>query len=130
MKYANPNEDPTSWLIAVMLDLLKQDTNESKVDLTSAIKTVVSYLEPGLISQAFGPWIDQYMELLDQHESSHSNDSLMYSPVDQPELLVESETVDGWSHQDKEDDARKTSSLGNPPSTQDVSLMVPSASRF
>lgn len=94
MKYANPNEDPTSWLIAVMLDLLKQDTNESKVDLASAIKTVVSYLEPGLISQAFGPWIDQYMELLDRHESSHSNDSLPYSPVDQPELLVESETVD------------------------------------
>lgn len=95
MKYANPNEDPTSWLITVMLDLLKQDTNQSRDALTSAIKTVVSYLEPGLIDQAFAPWIDQYMELLNRQESSHSNDSLMYSPVDQQELLVESETADG-----------------------------------
>ena len=95
MKYVNPVEDPTSWLTAVMLDLLKQDTDASKAALTSAITTVVSYLEPGLIDQAFGPWIDHYMGLLSQHENSHSNDSLMYSPVDQPELLVESETVDG-----------------------------------
>jgi hypothetical protein len=95
MKYANPIEDPTSWLTAVMLDLLKQDTDASKAALISAITTVVSYLEPGLIDQAFGPWIDQYMELLDQHENSHSNDSLTYLPVDQPELPVESETVDG-----------------------------------
>ena len=95
MKYVNPVEDPTSWLTAVMLDLLKQDTAESKAALTSAIKTVVSYLEPGLISQAFGPWIDQYMELLDQQENSHSNDYQLYSPRDQPELPVESETADG-----------------------------------
>ena len=78
-----------------MLDLLKQDTNEARVALTSAINTVVNYLEPGLIDQAFAPWITHYNELLAQHESSHSNDSLMYSPVDQPELLVEFETVDG-----------------------------------
>ena len=95
MKYASPNEDLTSWLIAVMLDLLKQDTKESKAALTSAITTVISYLEPGLIDQAFAPWIDQYMELLDQQESSHNNDSPTYSPVDQQELLVGSETVDG-----------------------------------
>lgn len=95
MKYASPNEDLTSWLIAVMLDLLKQDTKESKAALTSAITTVISYLEPGLIDQAFAPWIDQYMELLDRQESSHSSDSPLYSPADQQELLVGSETVDG-----------------------------------
>ena len=95
MKYANPIEDPTSWLTAVMLDLLKQDTDASKTALTSAITTVVSYLEPGLIDQAFGPWIAHYNELLAQHENSHSNDSLMCSPGDQPELPVEFETVGG-----------------------------------
>ena len=95
MEYADPKENPTQWLTAVCLDLLKQNTEESKAAIMSAIQTLVNYLEPGLIDQAFAPWIDQYMELLDRQESSHSNDSPTYLPVDQQELLVGSETVDG-----------------------------------
>jgi hypothetical protein len=94
MKYANPNEDPTSWLIAVMLDLLKQDTNESKVALTSAIKTVVNYLEPGLIDQAFAPWIVHYTELLAQHENNQSNVQQEYLQADPLEPQGESENAD------------------------------------
>lgn len=94
MKYVSPQVNPNRWLAAVMLDFLEQNTEESKVALTLAIETVVSYLEPGLVTQAFGPWIDQYMELLDQPESNHSNDCQQYLPADQLESLVESEIVD------------------------------------
>ena len=94
MKYASPQVNPNRWLAAVMLDFLEQNTEESKVSLTLAIETVVSYLEPGLVTQAFGPWIDQYMELLAQSESNHSNDCPPCLPADQLEPLVESETAD------------------------------------
>lgn len=74
MKYSNPQVNPNRWLAAVMLDFLEQNTEESKIALTLAIETVVSYLEPGLIDQAFAPWIDQYMELLEQRENIQNND--------------------------------------------------------
>jgi hypothetical protein len=75
MDYADPQKNPTQWLTAVCLDLLEQNTEESKTALISAIRTLVSYLEPGLIDEAFAPWIGQYMQLLAQHENSHSTDS-------------------------------------------------------
>ena len=92
--YANPQADPAKWLVAVMLDLLKQDTSKSKADLASAIKTVVNYLEPGLIDQAFAPWIEQYMELLAQHENNQNNVQQEYLQVDPLEPPDESENVD------------------------------------
>jgi len=70
--YIDPRTDPTQWLTVVCLDLLGQNTEESKATLISAIRTLVSYLEPGLIDQAFAPWIAQYTELLTQSESNQS----------------------------------------------------------
>ena len=70
--HIDPRTDPTQWLTAVCLDLLGQNTEESKATLISAIRTLVSYLEPGLIEQAFAPWIAQYTELLTQSENNQS----------------------------------------------------------
>ena len=94
MEYASPQANPTVWLTAVLVDLLKQNTEESKVALVSAIQTLVNYLEPGLIDQAFSPWIAQYMELLAQHENNQSNVQQEYLQADLLEPQGESETVD------------------------------------
>ena len=82
MDYASPKKNPNTWLTAVLLDLLEQDTEESKENLSSAIRTLVNYLEPGLIDQAFAPWIDQYTELLEKSENNQSNVHLQCSPKD------------------------------------------------
>ena len=91
--YANPQADPAKWLVAVMLDLLKQDTSKSKADLASAIKTVVNYLEPGLIDQAFGPWITHYNDLLARSENSQSNAVQLCLPLDLLEQQDELKTA-------------------------------------
>jgi hypothetical protein len=93
MIYASPKENPTQWLTAVCLDLLEQNTEESKAALVSAIRTLVSYLEPGLIDEAFAPWIAHYTELLARHESNQSNAVQLCLPLDLLEQQDESETV-------------------------------------
>ena len=94
MAYADPKKDSTQWLTAVCLDLLEQNTAESKTVLISAIRTLVSYLEPGLIDQAFAPWIDQYTELLAQSENNQSSAQQEYLQADPLEPQGESETAD------------------------------------
>ena len=81
--FVDPRKDPNRWLAAVLLDLLEQDTTEAKVAVTLGIQTIVNYLEPGLIDQAFGPWIDQYVDLLTEHENNQSNVPQPYLPTDQ-----------------------------------------------
>ena len=87
MIYTSPQKDPTQWLTAVCLDLLEQNTEESKATLISAIRTLVSYLEPGLIDQAFAPWIAHYNDLLAQSESNQSNAVQLCLLLDLPEQL-------------------------------------------
>ena len=93
MIYASPKKDPTQWLTAVCLDLLEQNTEESKAALVSAIRTLVSYLEPGLIDEAFAPWIAHYTELLVKFENNQSNAVQLCLPLDLLEQQDESETV-------------------------------------
>ena len=94
MKYINPQGDPNRWLAAVFLDLLEQDTEESKAALKIAIQTIADFTEPGLIDQWFAPWISQYTELLEKHESNRNNAQQLCLPVDFQELPAQSETVD------------------------------------
>ena len=82
MIYASPKENPTQWLTAVCLDLLEQNTAESKAALVSAIRTLISYLEPGLVDEAFAPWIAHYTELLARSESNQSNAVQLCLPLD------------------------------------------------
>jgi len=82
MNYLNPEKDPNKWLEAVLLDLLRQDTPESKQLLTEGIRALISWFEPGLIDDLFAPWIDQYMEELNEYQNNHGIDFLMYSPKD------------------------------------------------
>lgn len=93
MGYASPKENPTQWLTVVCLDLLEQNTEESKATLVSAIRTLISYLEPGLIDEAFAPWIAHYTELLARFENNQSNAVQLCLPLDLLEQPDESETA-------------------------------------
>jgi hypothetical protein len=90
MKYINPQEQPNRWLAAVMVDLLEQDTEESRTALTLAIHTLSNSIEPGLVDQWFAPWISQYMELLEKHEKNHSNEVQQCLPADPQEQSQQS----------------------------------------
>ena len=85
MKYINPQEQPNRWLAAVLIDLLEQNTEESRTALTLAIHTISNVIEPGLVDQWFAPWISQYMELLEKYENSRSSVQQLCLPLDFPE---------------------------------------------
>ena len=71
-KYIDPRGEPCKWLGAVLIDLLEQDTEESKEALKWAFPRMAQWLEPGIIDQLFAPWIEQYLELLDEQENNHN----------------------------------------------------------
>ena len=71
-KYLDPEVEPCKWLGAVLIDLLEQDTEESREALKWAFPRMAQWLEPGIVDQLFAPWIEEYLELLAEQESSHS----------------------------------------------------------
>ena len=85
-KYLDPRREPTKWLGAVLIDLLEQDTEESKEALKWAFPRMAQWLEPGIIDQLFVPWIDQYMELLAEDENNQNSETQKSQPKDQKEL--------------------------------------------
>ena len=85
-KYLDPRREPTKWLGAVLIDLLEQDTEESKEALKWAFPRMAQWLEPGIIDQLFVPWIDQYMELLAEDGNSHNSENQKSPSKDQKEL--------------------------------------------
>ena len=85
-KYLDPRREPTKWLGAVLIDLLEQDTEESREALKWAFPRMAQWLEPGIIDQLFVPWIDQYMELLAEDGNSHNNENQKSPSKDQKEL--------------------------------------------
>ena len=73
-KYLDPRKDPCKWLGAVLIDLLEQDTKESKEALKWAFPRMALWLTPGLVDQLFVPWIEDYLELLDEHENNQNTE--------------------------------------------------------
>ena len=82
MSHINPKREPNKWLQAVLLDMLEQNTEDSRADLREGIKRLAAWTEPGLIDQLFADWVDEYLSLLAELESSRSNDPALCSPVD------------------------------------------------
>ena len=85
-KYLDPRREPTKWLGAVLIDLLEQDTEESREAHKWAFPRMAQLLEPGIIDQLFVPWIDQYMELLAEDENNQNSETQKSQPKDQKEL--------------------------------------------
>lgn len=86
--YLDPRREPCKWLGETFLDLLNQDTEEAKKALEWALPRIANWLEPGLIDQLFGDWIDQYLDLLSKHENNQNSSDercLLKDPQEQPE---------------------------------------------
>lgn len=85
-KYIDPRKEPCKWLEATLIDLLEQDTKESKAALKWAFQRMALWLEPGIIDQLFVPWIEEYLSLLAQHENNHNISDQQSPQEDQTEL--------------------------------------------
>ena len=82
MSYIQPQKEPNRWLQAVLLDMLEQNTEDSRADLREGIKRLAAWMEPGLIDQLFADWVDEYLSLLAELESNRSNDQALCLPAD------------------------------------------------
>ncbi len=82
MSYIQPQKEPNRWLQAVLLDMLEQNTEDSRADLKEGITRLAAWIEPGLIDQLFADWVDEYLSLLAELESNRSNDSALCLPED------------------------------------------------
>ena len=79
MKYVDPVKNPNLWLEMTILKMIEEREPENNQALTAAIKAIVHWLEPGLIDQLFGDWIQVYLNQLDELESSQNNVDPPYS---------------------------------------------------
>ena len=77
-KYLDPEVEPCKWLGAVLIDLLEQDTEESKEALKWAFPRMAQWLEPGIVDQLFAPWIESYLELLAEQENNRNKKTQQY----------------------------------------------------
>ena len=84
MRYLDPRKEPNKWLEQVLIDLIDQNTEESRETAKSAIPVMVHWLEPGLIDQVFSSWAEQYLDLLAEQENNRSSDHPMNPPSDCP----------------------------------------------
>lgn len=82
MSYIRPQEEPNRWLQAVLLDMLEQNTEDSRADLKEGITRLAAWIEPGLIDQLFADWVDEYLSLLAELESNRSIDPALCLPKD------------------------------------------------
>ena len=73
MKYVDPVKNPNLWLEMTILKMIEEREPENNQALTAAIKAIVHWLEPGLIDQLFGDWIQVYLNQLDELESRQNN---------------------------------------------------------
>ncbi len=72
-QYLDPKKEPCKWLGAVLIDLLEQDTEESKAALKWAFPRMALWMTPGIVDQLFAPWIEDYLELLEEQKNNQNN---------------------------------------------------------
>ncbi len=71
MRKVDPIARPNEWLHLTLLALL-DGPEESKESLKDAIRILCHWLEPGLVDQVFGTWIESYLEA-EKQESNRNN---------------------------------------------------------
>ena len=70
MKILDPEKEPNKWLCSVLMDLVEQNTEDSRNALKEAIPVLSQWIEPGLIDSLFDCWIKEYKELMVQSKTS------------------------------------------------------------
>ena len=104
--YIDPRKEPTRWLTAILLDLLEQDTGSSRKLLADGLRVAINSLEPGCIDQLFGPWIDAYIDLLDEEKNQNNKHSHQCSQVDRLGFGLQHESTASIDHLDTEGDTK------------------------
>ena len=82
MRIVDPVKEPNRWIEAMLLDLMEQNTPDSKKMLGDGIRMLSNWIEPGLVDQLFGHWIDCYNQILAEHEKCQSNSDQQCSSKD------------------------------------------------
>ena len=73
MKYVDPVKNPNLWLEKTLQKMIEDGKPEDVPILKDAIRVIVHWIEPGLVDQLFGEWIQSYLNAVNELESSHSN---------------------------------------------------------
>ncbi len=64
MKYVDPVKNPNLWLEKTLQKMIEDGKPEDVPILKDAIRVIVHWLEPGLVDQLFGDWIQVYLNQL------------------------------------------------------------------
>ena len=73
MKYVDPVKNPNLWLEKTLQKMIEDGKPEDVPILKDAIRVIVHWLEPGLIDQLFGHWMEDYLDVLSEYESNQNN---------------------------------------------------------
>ena len=73
MRQVDPYKHPNQWLELTLLRLIEERKPENQESLNKAIYVITHWLEPGLIDDLFGHWMEDYKGSLNEDENNHNN---------------------------------------------------------
>ena len=79
VKYVDPVKNPNLWLELTILKMIEDRDPANESALRHALHAIIHWIEPGLIDQLFGDWIQQYLDAQSALESNQNNFDPPYS---------------------------------------------------
>jgi len=73
VKYVDPVKNPNLWLELTILKMIEDKDPANESTLRHALHAIIHWIEPGLIDQLFGDWIQQYLDAHSALESNQNN---------------------------------------------------------
>jgi hypothetical protein len=73
VKYVDPVKNPNLWLELTILKMIEDRDPANESALRHALHAIIHWIEPGLIDQLFGDWIQQYLDAHSALESNQNN---------------------------------------------------------
>ena len=73
VKYVDPVKNPNLWLELTILKMIEDRDPANESALHHALHAIIHWIEPGLIDQLFGDWIQQYLDAQIALESNQNN---------------------------------------------------------
>ena len=73
VKYVDPVKNPNLWLELTILKMIEDKDPANESALRHALHAIIHWIEPGLIDQLFGNWIQQYLDAHSALESNQNN---------------------------------------------------------
>ena len=73
VKYVDPVKNTNLWLELTILKMIEDRDPANESALRHALHAIIHWIEPGLIDQLFGDWIQQYLDAHSALESNQNN---------------------------------------------------------